>query len=774
MSPFTSLRMRLTVLCTGLFGLALAMVAGVVLLTVGDNARRQVRAELAAGGAVFDRLWALKARQLSEGAGLLSRDSGFREAVASSDAPTIESTLRTLQARLKPDRAFLVDMDGAIIGAPDLSETEAAALWSVLNSGAGSGVLRLGVVPYQAVAEPVMAPHLTGWVVFADRLDRTEMKSLEQLASISLTATVLSRPDSGAWRSTDPGEKPDPRLVGFVEDAGTGVRPLDTDQGQALALAHPLKVMGETSRAVLVLRYPLKLALAPYSSLTLVLALVALAGLGVLIAGSWLLARSITRPVSALDLAAGRLRDGEDAHVEPATLDEIGRLAESFNAMASGIRDREGRIAAMALTDQETQLPNRRALEASIARSGPEGLFIVAFGVDRFLQLRAAVGYRLAATVLQRLAGRLGELAPDVICARLSSDRLVMMFRAGGPNEALLRTSRLLKGLSRPVRIQDLIIEVGLTAGLALVDDPHPAPPVERASIALDQARAAHSPVALFDAEAYGDPGSRLLLMSEMLEALESGAITLAYQPKHDTRAGRISGVEALIRWNHPVRGFVSPGMFVTLAEETGLIRVLTRWTLERALIDQKGFRKSGHDLPVSVNLSGRMLGESDFADEAIAMVQRAEGRICLEITEAAVIENPEKALGIIDRLRKAGIAISIDDYGSGPSSLAYLKRIHADELKIDKAFVMSLDRNGRDALLVKSTIDLGHSLGLRIVAEGVETAEALAILTGMGCDLAQGYFIARPMPASQLLVFLDEAEDRAKGRDEASRKAAG
>ncbi len=199
----------------------------------------------------------------------MSRDSGFREAVASSDALTIESSLRTLQARLKLDRAFLVSIDGAIIGAPDLSETEAAALWSVLDSGAGSGVLRLGVVPYQAVAEPVMAPHLTGWVVFADRLDRTEMKSLEQLASIRLTATVLSRPDSGAWRSTDPGERLDPRLVGFVETAGTGDRPLDTDQGEALALAHPLKVMGETSRAVLVLRYPLKLALAPYYRLTL-------------------------------------------------------------------------------------------------------------------------------------------------------------------------------------------------------------------------------------------------------------------------------------------------------------------------------------------------------------------------------------------------------------------------------------------------------------------------------------------------------------------------
>jgi EAL domain-containing protein (putative c-di-GMP-specific phosphodiesterase class I) len=168
--------------------------------------------------------------------------------------------------------------------------------------------------------------------------------------------------------------------------------------------------------------------------------------------------------------------------------------------------------------------------------------------------------------------------------------------------------------------------------------------------------------------------------------------------------------------------------------------------------------RAAGHDVMMSVNLSGRMLGDPAFAQEAIWMIEAADGRICLEITETAVIENPEQALAIIDQLRAAGISISIDDYGSGLSSLAYLKQIHADELKIDKAFVMTLDRSARDALLVKSTVDLAHSLGLKIVAEGVETAETLAILTGMGCDLAQGYFIARPMPLAGVLAFLDEA----------------
>jgi EAL domain-containing protein (putative c-di-GMP-specific phosphodiesterase class I) len=246
--------------------------------------------------------------------------------------------------------------------------------------------------------------------------------------------------------------------------------------------------------------------------------------------------------------------------------------------------------------------------------------------------------------------------------------------------------------------------------------------------------------------------------MSDMLTGLGNGEITLAYQPKHDTRAGHTTGVEALVRWNHPVRGFVAPDMFVGLAEETGHIRALTVWTLEQALRDQAALRLAGHDLLVSVNLSGRMLADTAFALEAIGMIAAAQGRICLEITETAVIEHPETAHQIIDLFRTAGIKISIDDYGSGLSSLSYLKQINADELKIDKDFILSLDRSARDALLVKSTVDLAHSLGLQIVAEGVETAESLAILTAMGCDLAQGYFIARPMPLSKIVAFLDEA----------------
>lgn len=254
--------------------------------------------------------------------------------------------------------------------------------------------------------------------------------------------------------------------------------------------------------------------------------------------------------------------------------------------------------------------------------------------------------------------------------------------------------------------------------------------------------------------------------MSEMLGALQSGAMDLFYQPKFDLRSRRVESVEALVRWRHPVRGMLPPDLFIPMAEETGHIRALTDWVLARAIADQDLMLKAGHAMAVSINISGRLLSDMEFADRALEAVAAAKGPLCFEITETAVIDNPRAALEVIERFAGAGIAVSIDDYGSGLSSLAYLKQIHADELKIDKAFVLTIDSNPKDALLVRSTIDLAHSLGMKVTAEGVETAAAMQMLALMGCDTAQGYLIARPTALNELLTFLadDQGNDRQYG----------
>jgi EAL domain-containing protein (putative c-di-GMP-specific phosphodiesterase class I) len=336
---------------------------------------------------------------------------------------------------------------------------------------------------------------------------------------------------------------------------------------------------------------------------------------------------------------------------------------------------------------------------------------------------------------------------------------LGLTFEATDLDAARRFAAGLLESLEEPIRLNGDVVDISLSVGLAAhgVDDLQVRSVVERSSIALDQARLQKQKIATFDQSLYGDPASNLSLTSEMAAAIARGEMTVHHQPKYDLRAGAITAVETLVRWRHPTRGMVPPDLFIGMAEETGHIRALTEKVLAQAIADQARLAAEGHDLTVSVNVSGRLMTDHDFAEEAIKMIEAAGARIVFEITETAVIDNPDVALGVIDRFAKADIGVSIDDYGAGLSSLTYLKQIPADELKIDKSFVLSLAENQRDRLLVKSTIDLAHSLGLKVTAEGIETPETLALLTGMGCDFAQGYLISRPVPVDELSRFLSD-----------------
>ena len=767
---FRRLRTRLTVLYAGLFGACLLLLGVALYAVINGNAFRDVGEELTASATVFNRIWAMRSQQLQEGAGLLSRDFGFREAVASKDAATIRSALGNLADRLGADRAFIVGLDGSATAA-DGRPVEAAAgkvLASLDQDQDASGVFIMDGAPYQAISAPILSPTLTGWVVFAKRLDRREMHSLERLSAIPMQASVVHQARPGVWRfSAGEGAGLDlDRVSRFVDrelaEGKVRARQLATASGPSIALVTPLKTLSTSTPAALVLRYPLALALAPYRVLLEAAAGVGLLGFLVLLFGSWTLARSVTRPITALDEAAHRLQRGESAEVTVTTRDELGRLASSFNSMASEIRAREKKITHLAMHDQETDLPNRRSLEELIAplAGAAEGrLVVAALGVDRFAHVRGAIGYGLAAALIGEIGHRLRSLHPGRPLARLSTDVLGFAFLADDADAAQRLALRLLAELEAPLSLGDNTIDVSLTIGLAVQgrDDDLVGSIVERAAIALDQARTGRLKTAVFDPIAYGDPSANLSLMSQMLAGLGEGQMLLHHQPKLDLRERRVTGVEVLIRWRHPTRGLIAPDHFIPMAEETGHIGALTEWVLARALEELSLIRHHGHEVTVSVNLSGRLLGDAGFASRMLEMVRGAPGSLVFEITETAVIDNPEVALRTIERFKAAGIGISIDDYGSGLSSLAYLKQIRADELKIDKAFVLKMDESQRDALLVRSTIDLAHSLGLKVTAEGVETQTALSLLAGMGCDIAQGYLVARPMPLKELLMFLSE-----------------
>ncbi|HWA00005.1 MAG TPA: EAL domain-containing protein [Caulobacterales bacterium] len=769
---FRRLRLKLTVLYAGLFFATLSLIGFSASAIIANNAQRMVRDELQATGTVFDRLWQLRSEHLQEGASISASDYGFRQAIASNDEPTIASALANLKRRLDADLVFLVTPQGAIISGEAAASAAAPprlrlALGSQFDSdGAPTGVLMFAGAPHQAVVAPVLAPDLLGWVVVGERLDRREMQALEALSAIPLHASALVLTSRG-WASLeeDLDANDQTELRGFIARAlqASSQRPgvVHLSGGDAAALVKPFRSL-DGVQSVLILRYPLAAAMAPYQPLFNSLFIIGLAAILLLGLGSWLLASGITKPISTLEAAARRLQSGEYQPVEVRTGDEIARLAEGFNAMAAAIQEREHRITRLALHDAETGLPNRLAVERRLQAgmgAGPR-LHVAAVGVDRFAPVRGAIGYAHAETLMQRLGERIGALAQDAPMGRLSSDMLVVAFLAEDESAARRRLRKLQVALEQPVSIDGQLVDIAVSIGVARAKpkDDVPNRLIERASIGLDQARAARAKMAFFDEASYGDPTRNLSLMGDMRRALANGDMSLAHQPKLNMRTNTIDGVESLARWTHPRRGAIAPDLFVPMAEDTGHIRALTDWVLTRAIAEQRMLAQAGRVLPFSINISGRLLSDREFSQAAMRQVRAAAAPICFEITETAVIDNPEIALDNIDLFARSGVEISIDDYGSGLSSLAYLKQLPAHELKIDKVFIRNLANSQRDALLVRSTIDLAHGLGMKVTAEGVETPATFALLGTMGCDIAQGYLVGRPAPIDQLLTILLDA----------------
>ena len=278
---------------------------------------------------------------------------------------------------------------------------------------------------------------------------------------------------------------------------------------------------------------------------------------------------------------------------------------------------------------------------------------------------------------------------------------------------------------------------------------------IEEAEQALAEARGAPGPVT----HDLGAPDAREIrrLADELRIAIDAEQLVLFYQPKIHVRRQEFGSAEALVRWRHPERGLVLPGDFIAAAEGGGVIDLLTLWTIRRAIADQRALQAEGHDLRIFINISGQLLADPAFVEAACHLVVEADAKLGFEVTETSVIRDPGSAIANLQRFADIGITVAIDDYGAGLSSLAYLKQLPARELKIDKLFVTQLTSSNRDPLIVRSTIDLAHALEMEVVAEGVETHAALALMTVMGCDMVQGFLISRPIALEALMTFLDE-----------------
>lgn len=750
----------------GLFSAVLLVLAIACYFAIIEYAKATVQREMSASTSVFTRLWTLKSDALTTNAVLLSRDFGFKSALAGGDSATVDSAFENLKGRVGADEGVIIAADGsALSGATaTIAKDTGDILMTTYPYDPVSGIITVKGTAYSTVIAPVLAPDPMGWVVFASRLDAEEMTGLEDLSSIPLEAEILTRDADKRWHSATGGTAAN--LDAFIEAQieGEGARIIRSPKGKLIAVAAALPALDEARPSVLMLSYPLDKALAAYQPLLLILLGLGLAALVVIAVASLFLARALTKPMLALRHAAGRLQAGQAELVEVTTRDEMADLGQAFNAMALSIKEREQRILHMAKHDITTDLPNRSAfedhLEAMLA--GGDQPLIYAIGIDRHSHIRSVWGVKAANGVMATLAELLKDTCREGYVARLGADVLGMAIptkdQAGIIDVAPDFAVTLGYILDARVAIEAQVIEVSVSIGYdAGTPDLTATERAERALIALDQGRAAKLKVAPFDPKTYDELADNLLLTDQLREALENEDMQVYYQPKYDYRTQTVTAAEALVRWDHKERGMVSPQRFVLLAEETGYIRDLTRQVLARSIADQARLKAEGFDLTISVNYSGRLLGDRDYTEKTLALCAKAVGRICLEITETAVIEDPKLGLAAIERFVAAGVEISIDDFGTGLSSLSYLKMIPAQELKIDRSFVIEMEKGNRERLLVRSTIDLAHGLGMKVTAEGVEGDAITAMLAGMGCDMAQGYGIGRPMAYGALSDYLRE-----------------
>ena len=417
--------------------------------------------------------------------------------------------------------------------------------------------------------------------------------------------------------------------------------------------------------------------------------------------------------------------------------------------------------------DALTGLPNRalfheRLDDALDGRSRGQSFAVLLMDLDGFKDVNDTLGHESGDEVLVQVASRLAAaVPPEVTVARLGGDEFALL--VPGPDGGEAVAAQVHAALRAPVAVGEVELEVRASLGIAVCPDSgdDSSELLRHADVAMYAAKAAQLPVQTYSADIDRSNPRRLALVNELRTAVEAGRLTCHYQPKVRVADSSVTGVEALVRWHHPTLGHVGPDDFIPIAEHTGLIVPLTSLVLRTALEDCAAWARAGHVLDVAVNVSPRGLLAPDFVAEVAAVLARTDvpaSRLTLEVTESSVMSDPQRATEVLHALHELGVSLSVDDFGTGYSSLAYLQKLPVHEVKVDRSFVSDLATDTGDVAIVRAIVDLGHNLGLRVVAEGVEDARSLAVLRELGCDTAQGYLFSRPLPHDRLVSWLGPA----------------
>jgi diguanylate cyclase (GGDEF)-like protein len=752
---------------------------------VYEVTRRQLIAqgeqELVVAGKAFARQLDDVSARVADNVQVLSLDFALRSAIAEHDRATVLSALRNHGRRVGATRMLLVGLDGAIEAdtvqedtsktSPPLHKFPFVDLTDAALERPAAAVVAWDGRAYWMVVVPVAAPALIGLIAAAIPVDDAFLAHLQEQSTLPSTIELVTQTADGYWRVVARGsEKIDlaTRLVS-THDGLPDAPVLATVNGREyVALATHLNSSKSSAPIIAVLGYSLDDALRPYRSVASAWAILLALGLVFGLIAALIIARGVSRPVEALAATARRIAAGD--YSPPAPIKqrgEIGELAAAFANMAQAIGEREERIRFQSGHDAATGLANRVSAEGSIqqqleAQPRMRGALLMV-ALARLPEITKTMGHAISDRLMRNAGERIRQPADKALVARATDTEFLVWMRDAEQAAAIALAFRILDVLGEPYQEADLAIDVAPAVGIALCPQHGALASVllQRAEVALFAALGSEEPVAVYDPIADPHRPERLSLMSDLREALDHDQMQLHYQPKLNLATGIIDGAEGLVRWVHPKLGSIPPDAFIGLAEETGNIRRLTRWVLAAGIANAREWALSGKRLRLSLNLSARDLEDVDLPrriSELLAVHAVAPESILLEITESAVMGKPEAAIRVLQRLADQGIDLAIDDFGVGQSSFAYLRRLPVRELKIDKSFLLKLAQGAEDRTIVGSIVELGHRLGYRVTAEGVTDQTTLDYLGEIGCDHAQGFFIARAMPAGAFDAFLAES----------------
>ncbi len=710
--------------------------------------------------------------------GTMAQDFALQRAISFRDEKTLSSTLQNHISRFHADIAFINDFDGNSIGGTlELTENNRREIFRDLDPRENRSyvqVVNINERFYQLISVPLTRGDVNAWLSIGFEFDQNLAQHFQSITDLDVSFVALRGETLNVVATTVPDiEARLPAMTLKADLLGSGETHFLTEEeytlqaGQMIGQTNNetlLVVIQKTREGIFGTLRDWWMELLGFFSLSL-LAVSAVAAL---------IARSVTEPIEILLSLVKKAKSGEyQTRIETFRKDEIGELATEFQSMNMAVAERERQIRFQAERDALTGLQKRevfvRTLAAAIHRPAKQHqkFYVGLININRFKDINDTLGHDNGDQLILQVSERLEKAFKSHNLARHGADQF-LFFKAMDNYGQLKQLRKDIDNVFAEVFAQDGI-NIALSATMGVATYPEHSKDATTllrfAEIAISTAKDRRLEFALYDKKNDNHSVQRLSLMSDLPSAIENGELELYYQPTLSLQADgghRLTKAECLVRWHHPSYGFVPPDDFIALAEQSGSITLLTQWVLKTALAQCQVWQQNGFEIGVAVNISAIDLFRGDLQTRVPNLLQHygiPSNMLTLEVTESEIMEDPEQACAILRSINALGVRLSVDDYGTGYSSLAHLKQLPVHELKIDKSFVLDMSRDKDDATIVKSTIELGHTMGLSVVAEGVEDELTLELLSELGCNYAQGYFISKPMPITELEKWLSETD---------------